>query len=195
MTDRPFEIISLDDLQNYYWTKSDLMQFCKNHGLSIQGAKSDLIKKIEIYLTNGNRINYVPVKKQKEKDSLNQITKNTLVKNYNNDAETRKFFVEHLGKKFKFNAYLRQFTNPSNIDLNMTYDDLVNGWISFEKSRKSLSKKNIIPSQFEYNQFIKDYFSNEKSATLKSAISAWKILVSKKGPRTYEQFKKNSDTI
>lgn len=192
MVDRPSELTSLAELQNYYWMKSDLIRFCKNHRLSIQGAKTDLIKRIGIYLSTGNRTSYKTIKKQGKKDSSDRITKKTLVKNYNNDAETRKFFVEHIGKKFKFNVYLRQFINPGNIQPNMTYGDLINGWIAFENNRKKSSKDHIIPPQFEYNQFIKDYFIHEKGATLKIAISAWKMLTSEKGDRTYEQFKKHA---
>ncbi len=190
MTNKPFEITLSDDLRNYYWMKSDLMMFCKKHALPTQGAKSDLIERIEAYLSTGHRMSYKSIKKQGGRDSLRFITKNTPVKNYNNDAETRSFFVEHLGEKFKFNAYLRQFTNNNNIRPNMTYGDLIAGWISFENSRKNSSENHVIPPQFEYNQFIKDYFKHEKKATLNMAISAWKTVISKKGSRTYEQFKK-----
>ena len=186
MTNKPFEITSSDDLQNYYWMKSDLIMFCKKHGLPTQGAKSDLIERIGVYLSTGHRMSYKLINKQGERDSLKCITKNTFVKNYNNDAKTRRFFVEHLGEKFKFNSYLRQFTDPGNIQPNMTYGDIVDGWISFEKNRKNSSENYVIPPQFEYNQFIKDYFKYEKGATLNMAISAWKTLISKRGPRTYK---------
>ncbi len=189
---RPSEIASIDDLENYYWMKSDLIKFCKNHQLPMQGIKFDLIARIRNYLSTGHRTNYKPKIKQDKKDSLQGITKNMLVKNYNNDAETRKFFVEHIGKNFKFNSYLRQFTDPDKILPNMTYSDLIVGWISFENDRKDSDKDHIIAPQFEYNQFIKDYFKNEENGTLKMAISAWKILISKKGPRTYKQFKKDA---
>jgi hypothetical protein len=179
MTDRPSEITSVDDLQNYYWIKSDLMKFCKNHHLPTRGAKSDLMERIRIFLSTGNRMSYKVINKPGKKDSLNRITKNTPIKNYNNDVGTRRFFVKHLGIKFKFNAYLRQFTNPNNIQPNMTYGNLIDGWISFENNQKKSRKNHVIPPQFEYNQFIKDYFTNEK-ATLKMAISAWKTLISKK---------------
>lgn len=188
MTDKPTEITSPDDLKYYYWMKSDLMMFCKKQGLSTRGAKSDLMERIRVYLSTGHRIEYKPKRKQGESDSLKCITRDTPVKNYKNDAETRRFFVKHIGKKFKFNAYLRQFTNPANVLPNMTYGDLIEGWASFENSRKN-SNEPVISPQFEYNKFIKDFFSHEKGATLSNAISAWKILISKKGSRTYEKFK------
>lgn len=189
MINKPTSITLSDDLQNYYWVKSDLIAFCKQHGLPTQGAKFDLVERIRTYLSTGHRMHSKRISKAVDKDSLKCITKNTPIKNYNNDAETRRFFVKHIGEKFKFNAYLRQFTDPANILPNMTYNDLIEGWISFEKNRKNPNKNQIIAPQFEYNQFIRDYFNNEKGATLSAAISAWKTLVSKKGPCTYKQFK------
>jgi hypothetical protein len=187
MTDKPSTISTPDDLQHYYWKKGDLISFCKSHLLPTQGAKADLTERIRIYLSTGDRISYQTRKKQKMRDSSTTLTKNTMVKNYNNDAETRKFFVEHLGKKFKFNEYLRQFTKAEKIQPNMTYGDLIDGWIAFENTRKDLNA--TIAPQFEYNQFIRDFFAHEKGATLAKAISGWKAIINKKGPRTYKFFK------
>ncbi len=83
MSNKPSKITSPDDLQNYYWLKSDLMMFCKKHGLATQGAKSDLIERIGVYLSTGQRMGYIPLSKQGERDSLKCITKNTPVRNYN----------------------------------------------------------------------------------------------------------------
>ncbi len=187
--DRPTKITTPDDLHELYWLKVELIGFCQKHKLSPQGAKSDLIRRIKTFLSTGSKAKHQPIKKTGKKDSLNQITKQTPVLNYNNDAKTRNFFVSHIENKFKFNAYLRQFTNKTNIKPNMTYGDLVDGWISFEENIKNGKAKKTIPKQFEYNQFIKDYFSNEKNGTLKKAITAWKFIKTRKGQNTYAQFK------
>jgi len=190
MTNKPKKITSVSDLHDFYWLKTDLMEFCKKYHLPLQGAKSDLMNRIAIFLTTGSKIKHVPIKKSAElKDSSKKITKSTFVKNYNNDTETRKFFVEQLGDNFKFNAYLRQFTNNENIKQGMTYGDLIDGWILFENNKKNPDIINIIPEQFEYNQFIKDYFRHEKNGTLKRAISAWKVVTSQSGPNTYDTYK------
>lgn len=186
MTKKPTKITSTEDLKNYYWLKSELIALCKEYSLSTQGAKLDLIKRLAMYLSTGMNESHTPTKKLGNKDSDGLINPNTLVKNYKNDAITREFFIKEIGGKFKFNAYLRQFTNPKNIQENMTYGDLVEGWIAFEKN-KSINEKSIDP-QFQYNQFIKDYFFHEKGATLEMAIKAWKKLISGKGPHTYDQY-------
>ena len=190
MTNKPSEIKHADDLQDFYWLKIDLISFCKKNNLSSQGGKLDLIARIKTYFLTGCKTDFQLIKKTGGiKDSAKLISKNTIVKNYNNDIGTRKFFVDQLGEKFKFNAYLRQFTDKNNITPNMTYSDLVEGCILFESKKKSPDAENIIPEQFEYNQFIKDYFQHECDATLKTAISAWKNVSSKKGENTYTHFK------
>ncbi len=188
-TIRPPSITTTSELNEFYWLKTELIECCQKHKLSAHGAKSDLTRRILTFLTTGTKTKHLSVKKTGRKDSLNQITKQTLVSNYNNDAKTRSFFVSQLGNKFKFNSYLRQFSNEANIKPKMTYGDLVDGWILFEEKRRNAKTRKIIPKQFEHNQFIKDYFSNEENGTLKKAINAWKFIKSRNGPNTYVQFK------
>src|SRR3989338_3392679 len=182
-------LTGLQDLQDSYWLKVELITFCKEHYLSTVGSKSDLIKRINVFLSTGCKRS-PKIQKKRDKDSFLKITLNTPVIHYHNYAETRKFFIEHIGKRFKFNSYLRQFTNPGVIKPGMTYGDLIEGWSAFEKEIKKAPKK--IPEQFEYNQFIQDFFAHETSTRLKDAIAAWKRLKSQKGPMTYAQFKATS---
>lgn len=195
ITIRPSSIININDLNEFYWLKGELIAFCQKHKLSTHGAKSDLIKRIEVFLLTGSKTKYQPMKKTGNKDSLNQIKKQTLVLNYNNDAKTRAFFVTQVGRNFKFNSYLRQFANKTKIKPKMTYGGLVDGWILFEEERKNGKTKKTIPKQFEYNRFVKDYFFHEKNGTLKKAINAWKFIKSRNGPNTYAQFKKMASSL
>lgn len=179
---------SINDLHERYWLKLELIKFCKVNKLPTQGSKIELIERIDSFFKTGVASSHTS-KKLTDKDSLRPITKNTLVKNYNSDAKTREFFVSNLGIKFKFNSYLRQFTDKKNIKANTTYGDLATGWIVFENEKKG--SKPSISKQFEYNQFIQDYFSNENNGTLQQATSAWKTVKVQKGAHTYAQFLSN----
>ncbi len=185
---RPTTISSVKDLKDFYWLKIELVEVCRSHGLSTYGSKHDLIERIGTYFRTGNKEN-APRKKQlliNRKDSEAPITKHTLVQSYMNDVKTRGFFVKHIGGNFKFNAYLRQFTNPDNITPGLTYGDLISGWL-LSKSKKSPA--DLIPKQFEYNQFIKDYFLHETDGCLDDAINAWRFIKSISGSNTYKRFK------
>lgn len=182
---RPTKISSAKNLKDFYWLKIELVEMCRTHALPTYGSKHELIERIGVFLKTGKKITSSNINKL-EKDSKGTITKKTLVRNYKNDATTRKFFVTHVGSQFKFNTYLRQFTNPNNITPNLTYGDLVNGWLLSESKK---SPADIIPKQFEYNQFIKDYFLHETDSVLDKAIKAWTFIKSISGPNTYKRFK------
>jgi hypothetical protein len=182
---KPTTISSVNDLNDFYWLKTELAAKCRSLGLSSSGAKQILARRIERFLTSGEKVLSSTMGNKGLRDSEKPITKKMLVRHYRNDQKTRAFFVAHIGRKFKFNHYLRQFADPSKITPNLTYDDLIEGWILFETQKCSSDK---IPKQFEYNQFIKDYFFHETIGTLGQAINAWKQVKSKSGPNTYEQY-------
>lgn len=151
--------------------KKELIAFCVKEKLPTAGSKVELEDRIKTYLTTGV-ILPITIKVSKQvKDSDSIINKDTLVKNYHNDKKTRAFFIANIGPKFKFNDYLRQYTNPENIAVGLTYGDLLDGWAVFEKNKKE--NPSNIGAQFQYNQFIRDYFLQHKSATIKQAIEAW----------------------
>jgi hypothetical protein len=109
--------------------------------------------------------------------------------NYKNDAATRLFFVEHIGEHFRFDAYLRQFTNKNNITKDLTYSDLVDGWLAEEMKRNEPHFKSDISKQFEYNQFTRDFFANENGKSLADAIKAWNVVKTLPGMKTYANYK------
>ena len=188
---KPLKISNSNDLHDYYWLKTELVEFCLNNKISASGSKCDLINRIDIFFSAAGIIPASTVRKNHSvKDSQNKITVSTLVKNYSNDAKTRAFFEDHIGDTFKFNAFLRQFTKKENIKEGMTYGDLVKGWQDFENAKKHSKAIKNIPKQFEYNQFIQDYFKNEKNTTFKKAVLAWQVIKQQKGARTYKAYKK-----
>jgi hypothetical protein len=119
------------------------------------------------------------------KDSDKPIACNTLVINYKNDAATRVFFVKQIGQRFHFTDYLRQFAHKKNMQGKITYGDLAKGWLAEEARRKNPGYKSVIGRQFKYNQFIRDFFLNERGKTLKDAIKAWRKVRGVKGKETY----------
>ncbi len=189
-TKRPSLTALLDpeSFKNYYWDKKELVSFCSANGLSILGGKPDLVNRIECFLQTGQKIAPTKVKRIGGLDSENEITQETPVINYKNDAKTRTFFEKKIGKHFRFNSYLRQFAKISNEDSNLTYGDLVKGWIKAEEQRKNPSYKSTIDQQFEFNQFQRDFYAKEKGKTRKELIEAWQVIRSVSGLNTYAYY-------
>ena len=182
---RPNIIQSISDLENYYWLKNDLIKYAAAHNLVTSGSKKELEERIRVYLTEGRAVGSV-TSRSKIRDSHGEIHRDTLVRNYHNDAVTRSFFKHEIGKTFKFNTYLRQFTDAANITEGLTYGDLVVGWYAFEQQKKDKGEQ--IAPQFEYNQFVRDFYAEHKNASIKEVIAAWNIVKSYKGANTYKVY-------
>jgi len=182
--------INLSHFKNFYWLKKELIDFCREQGLSVAGSKQVLEKRVEIYISSGAKAKLPPTKTLGDRDSKQPITRDSPVVNYKNDAATRRFFVEEVGRSFHFNTYLRKFTDRNHlIGKNLTYGDLVDGWLVEEKHKADPSYQSTIGEQFEYNRFIRDFFLYEKGKTRADAIKAWKIVKTAPGGNSYLCYK------
>ncbi len=182
-------ITNIEVFKKFYWNKKELIAFCKSNGLPIRGGKIELSHRIEFFLTTGKIEKSSPqIKRQGKWDSEQRITRNTPVVNYKNDAKTKLFFVDAIGSHFHFNAYLRQFSKIPNINCNLTYGDLVDGWLKSKAEKKSLTQKPLIEKQFQFNQFQRDFYAAEKGKTRKHMIDAWKMVRSVPGSATYAHY-------
>lgn len=173
---------------NFYWLKQELIKFCRNNKLLTTGSKIELTERIYQFLKTGNRITQTIKSASKALDSINGLKLDTPVINYKNDTITRQFFKKHIGNHFHFNSYLRKFTNKKPIE-KITYGDLINGWIAEEARKKAPNYKANIDKQFQYNQFIHDFFINEEHKTLQDAIKAWNLVKAVSGNSTYEHYR------
>jgi len=158
--------IKLEEFLNIYWLKKELSTFARANCLATHGTKEELIERIKIFLTTGNKTSIKIKLKTSIKDSDKIITVDTKVVHYRNDAATKKFLIEQIGSHFHFNSYLRQFASELfKGKKDLTYGDLVKGWKKSEEIKKDPNYKSKIGKQFEYNQFIRDFFKNEKEKT------------------------------
>ena len=74
--------------------------------------------------------------------------------------------------------------NKSEITLNSIIED---DFICSQQHREFYKKnKTDIPRQFEYNQYIRDFFKDNDDKSLKDAIECWKYKKSLKGHNKYE---------
>jgi hypothetical protein len=186
--------IDLESFKEFYWLKSELRVFCRKNGISGLGSKKDIENRIEAFIKTGIKSKPLIEKQGGDRDNKKLITLATPVVNYKNDAATREFFVEHIGSRFRFNAYLRAF-NGKILKDNITYGDLVKGWLASETLKKKQGHQNKIDPQFEYNQFIRDFFKHEKGKTLREVIQEWKKVSAKARSNTYDGYSKGDKAL
>ena len=175
-----------DVFLNFYWLKQELIDFCKKHKIYTSGAKADLTKRIKSFLEKGIVENVVKNKSYKNRDSDKDIRLDTKVINYKNDLKTRFFFKKHIGNHFHFTAHLMKFIkNKHETGKEITYEDLIKEWKDEYKRKQNPDYKTKIGKTFEYNQFIRDFFTNNKGKKLSDAIRAWKKIKSEPGSNKY----------
>ena len=90
--------------------------------------------------------------------------------------ELRAFFVEHLGKGFHFKA---EFQDWLHNNAGKSFREAVEAYHSIEHPKE-------IKPQFEYNQYIRDFFADNKEATLNDAIRCWHWKKIQPGAHRYE---------
>lgn len=177
--------ISLESFRDYYWLKAELSAFCRDNTISPSGSKKDLQERIEYYLKTGIKIdkkkrNNAFKNRNKSYDPISLEKK--IPENYKNDKIHREFFKSVIGERFKFNVPFMAWMKASP---GKTYQEAVNEWLRIESEKKS-GKKYKIASQFEYNQYTRDFFRDNPSKSRKDAITCWKYKKCLPGSNKYE---------
>ncbi len=99
-------------------------------------------------------------------------------------------FYKKNGTLFRTKTFRTAYYNNKRIDINkkITYGDLIKGWILYENEKKLLKSEKEIGKQFEYNQFMRDFFKNKKGKSRQEALNAWNFIKSLPGKRDYDSY-------
>lgn len=179
--------ISPKDFREFYWLKSDLLQFCRMHKLGTTGSKQELATRIATFLETGKKPD---ARKNKaathskfdwNKEKLSRET--IITDNYKNSQNVRAFFEEQIGKSFKFKV---DFMNWMKSNTGKTLDDAVLQWKLLQAAAKKDTRPKDIAPQFEYNTYLRDFLASNPGATRAQGIRLWKIKKSMRGPNKYE---------
>lgn len=171
--------LKADEFKEYYFLKEELKDFCRSEGLRVSGSKQDLEKRIIHYLSTGEELKETAVK-QNSTETLKEINlESKLGENFKCSEDKRLFFEKHIGKGFKFKVKFQKWlkANPDK-----TYGDAIDAYHEIQSS----TQKTEIGSQFQYNQYIRDFFENNENKSLDDAIKCWKYKKGLKGHNRYE---------
>jgi SAP domain-containing new25/Domain of unknown function (DUF6434) len=178
--------ISIQDFKDYYWLKEELQAFCRENVISASGSKIEITERIETFLLTGEIKK--PIRKAKshtKPQHHNELSLDTVItENHRCSQEVRAFFKTVIGPKFHFSTYIQDFFKTN---VGRTYRDAVDAWNAEEERKKDpLYHKKIAP-QFQYNQFIRDYFAdpNNKGKSREDAIEVWNQVKQLPGSHKY----------
>ena len=169
-----------DEFRQYYFLKEELKDFCRFEGLKVSGSKQDLENRIIHYLSTGEELTETPLKKYSN-ETISEITLDSqLGENFKCSEDKRAFFEKEIGTGFKFKVNFQKWlkANPDK-----TYRDAIVAYHEIQNSKE----KTKIGKQFQYNQYIRDFFENNENKSLDDAIKCWNYKKSLKGHNRYEE--------
>ena len=192
--------ISVEDFRDYYWLKEELQDFCREYAISTRGGKIEISQRIERFLTtrsiapadraNSHFSSFTSKSRSITKSKAPEhyggpLSSRTIIpSDFKCSQENRAFFESVIGPRFHFSVYMQDFFKQN---VGKTYQDAIDAWYAEEERKKDKNYKKEISSQFEYNRFTRDFFSDPKNKgkTHKNAIAAWKIKRSLPGDNKY----------
>jgi hypothetical protein len=99
--------LSSQSFREYYYLKSELMEFCRKERLSASGSKAELTDRIETYLQTGERTATSKPIEGKSSGSPEMSPDSVIEENFRCSERHRDFFKSVIGDSFKFNLILR----------------------------------------------------------------------------------------
>jgi hypothetical protein len=176
--------ISVQDFKDFYWLKEELQSFCRENGMSASGSKIEISGRIETFLRTGEiKKPHRNSKNNIESQTKSELSLDTVItENHRCSQDVRAFFTIII-PKFHFSTYIQNYFKNN---IGKTYQDVVKAWNEEERRKKDPSYKKIAP-QFEYNQFLRDFFSDPKNKgkSRSDAIEAWNKIKKVPGSNKY----------
>lgn len=176
--------MTVQSFKEFYWLKEELQRFSRKEGLSTSGSKIEISQRIETYLETGEILKPTRKTRGTKKESKKDLNLNTVItENHRCSQEVRAFFKTII-PNFHFSTYIQNFIKDN---VGRTYSDVVKAWYEEEARTKDPTYKKEIGTQFEYNQFTRDFFSDPKNKgkSREDAIQAWKTIKSLPGSNKY----------
>lgn len=185
MSERPKLSRDIDSktFREYYYLKEELVDFCRENGLSVSGGKIELTERILFYLETGKVLPATTKTVKRKQTTSSEITRESLIEDdFVCSEKHRAFFKKEIGETFSFNVPFQRWLKSNS---GKTYSDAISAYhdIIIEKKKG----KSSIDKQFEYNTYIRDFFADNAGMTLDDAIICWKYKKCLKGHNKYER--------
>lgn len=183
MTKRPVleKTLSSETFRDFYYSKEELVDFCRANGLPVSGGKIEITDRIAHFLDTGEVLPISAPKKRAAK--MSGITMDAEIEaNFVCSEKHREFFREHIGKSFSFNVAFQKWLKNN---AGKTYGEAVAAYYKILDDKKKGTSE--IDRQFEYNAYIRDFFADNQGKALADAIKCWKYKKQLRGHNRYER--------
>lgn len=183
MTNRPYLNNQLDGktFRSFYYLKEELVDFCRNNGLPTSGGKLEITDRIAHFLDFGEVMFVSHIIKAVKQIGI--ITEDTKIESdFVCSEKHRAYFKQKIGNSFSFNVVFQKWLK---CNTGKTYGEAVLAYYQILNDKKK--EKSAIDKQFEYNKYIRDFFTDNEAKTLDQAIKCWKYKKSQQGHNRYEK--------
>lgn len=158
---------------------------CRENGISASGSKIEISNRIEAFLRTGEIKN--PTRKSKANKKMEpqvDLSLDTVITENHRCSQNVRAFFKTVIPKFHFSTFIQNYFKNN---VGKTYCDVVDAWYEEKERKKDPSYKKIIAPQFEYNQFIRDFFADPKNQgkSREKAIKAWNEIKKLPGSHKY----------
>jgi hypothetical protein len=159
-----------NEFPDKYYLKKELLEICRENDLPQNGSKENLINYICDFIENKE---IVKIKSKPKKTSNHFIPERDKIIdiNYSNNEVHREFFIKEIGVHFKYNVPFMNWMNENKEK--KTYEEAIEVWNKILLEKK-FGKKNKTGTQFEYNQYTRDFFENNSTLSREDCIKCWK---------------------
>ncbi len=170
------KIKSGEEFNNWYWTKEEMVAFCKSINLPSNGSKFTLRDRIMYALDNDGSIK-LDQKKKKPTSTFNwakeSLTPETLITdNISFGNNLRQFMVSQIGSHFSFNIAFMDWAkrNPGK-----SLKEAIIQWQALEDLKKDKGNKTKIPAHNMLNQYVRDFLDDNPTSSFELAKKAWSL--------------------
>lgn len=183
MSERPILNKELDSktFRDFYYLKEELVDFCRKNNLPVSGGKIEITERIANFLDTGE-VQAVSAVKKKARPLSNITEKTKIEAAFVCSEKHRAFFKEHIGNGFSFNVAFQKWLKSN---AGKTYKEAIEAYYKILEDR--IKGRTKIDKQFEYNNYIRDFFADNQGKSLEEAIKCWKYKKQLKGHNRYEK--------
>ncbi len=187
----PIETVrSGDELKDWYWLKTEVVNQARALRLSAIGGKFEIIDRIADFLdgksiakTARPRGSKTPKKAGFDWHSA-PLSSNTLItENYRNTQNVRRFFIAEIGRHFSFNIAFMAWMK-ANVGKNL--GDAALEWTRVHALVKAGHKPEI-PFHNQFNAYVRAFLEDNPGCTMDEVRHFWKLKRSLPGHNRYER--------
>ncbi len=183
------EIKDATEFRKWYWLKAELVQICKQSSLPISGSKFQLQDKIADFMDSG-AINPLPKLKTSSsfdwsKESLSRDT--VITDNVRFGPNFRKFMKREIGNAFQCKA---EFMKWVKTNIGKTLGNAIDYWFTMQKEIKSPGFKSKIADHNMFNQYLRDYLSDNAGHSVQQAQRSWSLKKQMPAKNGYVKYEK-----